>query len=97
MPHRRKVLQIENRLLQIDQGLLGRVKKAGPRTGEFDHARVAVEQLHADDAFQFLDEAAQRRLRDVHALRRLGELPSLREQDEGAELAGIECLHKMDG
>ena len=63
------------------------MKKACARAGELNPACVAIEQLYANAVLQLLYEAAQRRLRDVHALRRLGELPCLGEQDEGAELA----------
>ncbi|MNV67392.1 hypothetical protein D3C71_1601950 [compost metagenome] len=55
---------------------------------QFHMSRVAVEQLQAGAVFQRTDQRAERRLRQVAALRGAREMPFVRQRDESAQLPG---------
>ena len=58
--------------------------------GQADMAAGAVQQLHAELAFQRLDRLRQRRLRHVQPLRRPAEVQLF---GDGEEVAGLPDFH----
>ncbi len=66
---------------------------AGRRQAQL--ARVAVEQACAQFAFDLLDGAAQRRLRDPERLGRIAKAAGVRQRQKGRELLEIQAgLHR---
>ncbi|MCY1285144.1 hypothetical protein D9M69_384580 [compost metagenome] len=78
-------------VIHAAQDRIGVVEEVPAVVGEGHSLRRAGEQGGAEQAFQFLDGAGYRRLRDVQVDRRLGNLSDLGGGDEVADLAQGEC------
>ncbi|MEP7222871.1 MAG: hypothetical protein ABI673_09425 [Novosphingobium sp.] len=59
---------------------------------QHDLARAALKQAHTDSLFQFGDQAADRGVGQLHALRSAGKAAALRNPDERLDLAIADTL-----
>jgi hypothetical protein len=63
--------------------------------GRLDHPARAVEQLHADLAFERPDRLRQRRLRDVHAFGGVAEVQLLHHREEIVQMPQLDPLRRV--
>jgi hypothetical protein len=89
-----EIVDAGQRTIQVLQGFFHQRHKAAAYLGEADAAGVAVHQAHAQCRLQFLDQAAERRLRHVQRTRRLGKTARAGQRHEGAQLAQAD-IHWM--
>jgi hypothetical protein len=90
------MLKRSYRLARLDDPRqnLSRVKKQSfAGFGKNDRARQSIEQLLVQFLFQLMDLLTERRLRDMFALRRVGEATLLGNSDKISELMN---LHRDD-
>ena len=73
-------------MIDLGQHGPGLLQQHGPRGGQPDALAPAVQQLGADDLFQPPDLLAERGLRDVHPLRRMGEGARVGNRHEVAQM-----------
>ena len=73
-------------MIDLGQHGPGLLQQHGPRGGQPDALAPAVQQRRADDLLQAPDLLAQRRLGDVHPLRRMGEGARVGNRHEVAQM-----------
>ena len=73
-------------MIDLGQHGPGLLQQYGPRGGQPDALALAVQQRRADDLLQAPDLLAQRRLGDVHPLRRMGEGARVGDRHEVAQV-----------